>query len=169
MGLMGRPRISIIVARARNGVIGRRNRLPWRLPADLQRFKAVTMGKPMVMGRRTWESLPGLLPGRRHIVVSRDPAYGAEGAEVASSLAGAVALAGAVEEVMVIGGAQLYRQALPLAERIYLTEVDAEVEGDTWFPSFDESEWEERRREEFPADERNEFPYAFVNLERRRP
>jgi len=167
-GAMERPLLSIIVARARNGVIGRENRLPWHLPADLRHFKALTMGKPMVMGRRTWESLPGLLPGRRHIVVSRDPAYRAEGAEVASSLAGAVALAGAVEEVMVIGGGQLYREALPLAGRIYLTEVEAEIEGDAWFPPFDETEWEEQERAHFPADERNEFPYSFVTLERKR-
>ena len=158
--------LSIVVAVARNGVIGRENRLPWRLPADLRHFKQVTMGKPMIMGRRTWESLPGLLPGRRHIVLSRDPGYLAEGAEVATSLEQALELAGDAAEVMIIGGARLYEQALPLAERLYLTEVDAEIEGDAHFPEFDSSRWREIAVSEHPADERNEYSCCFRVLER---
>ncbi len=163
---MRKPVLSIIVAVARNGVIGRENRLPWRLPADLLHFKQVTMGKPMIMGRRTWESLPGLLPGRRHIVLSRDPGYRAEGAEVATSLEQALALAGEVDEVMIIGGARLYEQALPLAQRLYLTEIDADIEGDAHFPPFDSVLWREVSREWRPADERNEHACCFRVLER---
>ncbi len=166
---MDRPLVSLVVARARNGVIGSDNGLPWHLPADLARFRAVTMGKPMVMGRRTWESLPGLLPGRRHIVVSRNPEYRAEGAEVAASLEEALELAGPVPEVMVIGGGQIYRQALPRARRIYLTEVEAEVEGDTRFPELEPGAWIERERRRIPADGRNPFSCSFVILERRTP
>ena len=158
--------LSIVVAVARNGVIGRENRLPWRLPADLRHFKQVTMGKPMIMGRRTWESLPGLLPGRRHIVLSREPGYLAEGAEVATSLEQALELAGDAAEVMIIGGARLYEQALPLAQRLYLTEVDAEIEGDAHFPEFDSSCWRETASSEHPADERNEYSCRFRVLER---
>ena len=159
--------MSIIAAVARNGVIGRDNRLPWRLPADLARFKAVTMGKPMIMGRRTWESLPGLLPGRRHIVLTRDPGYVAEGIERAGSLQEALSLAGPVEEVMVIGGAQLYRQVLPLAQRIYLTRLELEVAGDAHFPDLDPAQWREVARESHQADERHPCDYHFITLERR--
>ncbi len=164
---MDKPVLSIIAARARNGVIGRENSLPWHLPADLRRFKALTMGKPMVMGRRTWESLPGLLPGRRHIVISRAPGYKAEGAEVAASLDAAIALAASAEELMIIGGAQIYALALPLAHRLYLTEIDAEIEGDACFPPFEASEWLEVERSRFQADEENPYGYSFVVLERK--
>ena len=159
--------MSIIVAVARNGVIGCENRLPWHLPADLARFKAITMGKPMIMGRRTWESLPGRLPGRRHIVLTRDPGYGAEGIELAGSLEEALSLAGGVEEVMIIGGGQLYRQALPLARRIYLTQVELEVAGDAHFPELDPAQWREVARESHEADERHPCDYHFITLERR--
>ena len=167
-GPMNRPLISIISAMARNRVIGHENRLPWHLPADLQRFKAITMGKPMVMGRKTWESLPGLLPGRPHIVVSRNRDYRAEGARVVHSLEEAIDAAGRVEELMIVGGANLYTQALSHARRMYLTLIDAEVEGDTWFPAFDTDEWQEAAREVHRADEHNPYDYQFITLEKQR-
>jgi len=160
------PVISLIVAMARNGVIGRDNRLPWRLPADLAHFKAVTMGKPMVMGRKTWESLPGLLPGRRHIVVTRDPDYRADDCTLVHSLEQAIAAAGDVPEVMIVGGGTIYKEMLPRADRLYLTLVDVAVEGDARFPRIDFSEWRECARESHPADERNAHAYTFVELER---
>lgn len=161
------PRISIIAALAANRLIGRGNKLPWYLPADLQHFKKVTMGKPMIMGRLTWESLPGLLPGRIHIVVTRNPDYQADGALVAHSLEEAIKLAGNVPELMVVGGANLYSQAIPLADRMYLTRVDAQPEGDAWFPDFDLSRWHEVARERHGPDSRNPFAYSFVVLDRR--
>lgn len=161
------PTLTLIAAMARNRVIGIANRLPWHLPADLQHFKAATLGKPMIMGRKTWESLPGLLPGRPHIVVSRDPGYVAEGAQVAHSLEAAIRLAaGNADEVMVIGGAHLYAQALPLADRLCLTLVDAEPEGDAWFPEFDQADWQLESREDHPADERNRYAYSFLSYRR---
>ena len=160
------PRISIIVVMAKNGVIGRDNRLPWHLPADLAHFKAVTMGKPMVMGRKTWESLPGLLPGRRHIVISRKPDYRAEGCTLVHSLDQALSAAGEAPEVMVVGGGTIYKESLPRADRLYLTLIDAEVEGDVRFPEIDPAAWRELSREPHPADERNAYAYTFVELER---
>lgn len=126
--------VTLFVARADNGVIGNKGDLPWRIPEDLKNFKKRTMGKPMVMGRKTFESLPGLLPGRRHIVITRDTGWSAEGAEVAHDAAGALALAGDVEEVAVIGGAEIYKLFLPLANKIELTEVHRAPEGDTKMP-----------------------------------
>lgn len=160
------PLISIIVAMTPDRVIGRDNALPWHLPADLKHFKAVTMGKPIIMGRRTWESLPGLLPGRRHILITRNTGYRAEGAEIAHSLEQAIELAGGVEEIMIVGGAALYAQALPLADRIYLTLVEADVQGDAHFPDYDESQWREIENEPHSADDRNPFAYSFRLLER---
>jgi len=160
------PVISLIVAMAKNGVIGRDNRLPWRLPADLAHFKSVTMGKPMVMGRKTWESLPGLLPGRRHIVVTRDRGYRADHCTLVHSLEQAIEAAGDVPEVMIVGGGTLYKELLPRADRLYLTLVETEVEGDARFPELDFSQWREVLRESHPADERNEHPYTFIELER---
>src|SRR5947209_17469311 len=125
---MDRPRITLVVARAQNGVIGRDGKLPWHLPADLKRFKALTMGSVMVMGRRTFESLPGLLPGRRHIVLTRDEGWSAPGAERAGSVAEAIALAGG--RVSVIGGAEIFHLFMPVADRIELTEIHAAFEGD---------------------------------------
>ncbi len=166
MRTMDKPLISIISAMARNRVIGHENRLPWHLPADLQHFKAVTMGKPMVMGRKTWESLPGLLPGRPHIVVSRNWDYRAEGAKVVHSLEEAIEAAGQVDELMIVGGANLYAQALSLARRMYLTLIDVEVEGDAWFPAFDMDEWRETAREGHQADQQNPHDYQFITLEK---
>jgi dihydrofolate reductase len=128
------PEITLVVARADNGVIGNKGALPWHIPEDLKHFKQRTMGKPMVMGRKTFESLPGLLPGRRHIVVTRDQSWQGEGAEVAHDATGAIALAGDVPEIAVIGGAEIYRLFLPLARRIELTEVHRSPEGDTKMP-----------------------------------
>jgi dihydrofolate reductase len=161
------PLVSLIVAMAQNGLIGRDNRLLWRLPADLLHFKSVTMGKPMVMGRKTWESLPGLLPGRRHIVITRDKAYRAEACTVVHSLDEALSAAGDVPEVMIVGGGTIYEGMLPRADRLYLTLVDAELEGDTRFPEIDRTLWREVSRESHPADERNQYPYTFLVLERR--
>ncbi len=166
---MDKPLISIISAMACNRVIGYDNRLPWHLPADLQHFKAVTMGKPMVMGRRTWESLPGLLPGRPHIVVSRNRDYQAEGATVVHSLDQAIQAAGQAEELMIVGGANLYAQALPLAERMYLTLVHANPPGDAWFPAFDETQWLVKARDLHPADDQNPFTCEFIRMERHSP
>jgi dihydrofolate reductase len=164
--MKARANLSIIAAMAKNRVIGRANRLPWHLPADLAHFKRLTLGKPIVMGRKTWESLPGLLPHRTHIVVSRNTEFAAEGALLAGNLDDALRLAGEVDEVMVIGGANLYRQTLPMASRLHLTLVDAEVDGDAFFPRYDAAEWRELAREHHVADERNAFDYAFLTLER---
>ncbi len=161
-----KPRISIIAALARNRVIGRDNQLPWRLPADLRHFKALTVGKPIIMGRRTWESLPGLLPDRPHIVVTSEAGYSAEGCTVVHSIDQALTAAGEVAEVMIVGGAELYTQLLPRAERMYLTLVQAEIEGDAFFPNFDADQWREIAREDHPSDERNPYPYSFITLER---
>ncbi|MEJ1298408.1 MAG: type 3 dihydrofolate reductase [Candidatus Sedimenticola sp. (ex Thyasira tokunagai)] len=159
-------KITLIAAMAENRVIGRDNGLPWRLPADLKHFKALTMGKPMVMGRKTWESLPGLLPGREHVVVTSDRHYQAEGCRLVHSIEEALSAVADAPEVMVVGGALLYRQMLPLAQTIYLTLVHTEVEGDAWFPAIDEREWQEVGRESHPADEKNDYPYTFIHLKR---
>lgn len=161
------PNLSVIAALADNRVIGVDNRLPWRLPADLQHFKRLTMGKPMIMGRRTWESLPGLLPGRPHLVVTRDPAYRAEGAQVVHSLQAAFAACADAQELMLVGGADLYGQAIPLATRLYLTYVHASPAGDAFFPAFDPAQWRELAREEGVQDEKNAIPHTFVTLQRR--
>jgi len=159
-------RLSLIVAIAENGVIGASGGLPWRLPEDMKRFKALTMSKPVIMGRKTWESLPKRpLPGRQNIVISRKPDYAAEGARVVPDLDSALWAAAAVEEVMIIGGAEIYALALPKADRIYLTEVAARPLGDTVFPSFDRAAWREASRTAHPASE-GEPGYSFVVLER---
>lgn len=163
------PRVSLIAALAENRVIGRDNRLPWRLPADLRRFKRLTLGKPILMGRKTWESLPGLLPERRHIVLTRDLAYQAPGCVLAHSLDDALAAAGEAPELMVIGGAELYRQLLPRADRLYLTLVRAEIPGDALFPPWDPAQWSTLGREDWPADPDHPHAYSFLVLERLRP
>ena len=137
-------RIAIVVAISRKCVIGRDGGLPWHISSDLQRFKAITMGKPIIMGRKTWESLPRKpLPGRQNIVITRQKNFVADGALVAGDLNAAIALAGGADEICIIGGGDIYRQALPLTDRLYLTEVDMDVEGDTRFPDFDPNEWRE--------------------------
>ena len=158
--------ISLIVAMDRNRLIGRGNALPWHLPADLQHFKATTMAKPVVMGRKTYESIGRPLPGRHNIVISRNAAFAAPGCTVVASLEAALRAAGAVAEIMIIGGAQLYAEALPHAQRIYLTRIDADFDGDAWFPALDATVWRECQCEEHPPDERNPHPYSFLVLER---
>lgn len=164
---MKTPRVTIIVARARNGVIGRGGTLPWWLPDDLRFFKRTTMGHPIVMGRRTWESIGRPLPGRRSIVVSRNPAFQAAGAEVVSSLEGALAACADAEEVFVIGGAELYRAALALAQRMIITEIDADFDGDTRWPAPDPAQWREVAREAQPPTEERGYGIAFVTWMRR--
>jgi len=159
-------RLSVVVAADERGGIGRAGGLPWHLPEDLKRFKALTMGKPIVMGRRTWDSIGRPLPGRRSIVVSRQAGLAIEGAEVVGSLEEALRVASDVPEVCVIGGAELYRLALPRADVIHLTRVHATVEADTFLPALDPSEWEEASSERHDADERHAHPYSFVTLQR---
>jgi dihydrofolate reductase len=155
--------IFLVAAVAANGTIGAEGAMPWHIPADLRRFKSLTMGMPMVMGRKTFDSLPGVLPGRRHIVLTRDKSWQAEGAEVAHSVEEALVLANA-PHIAVIGGAQIYAQALPLAGRIDLTEIAAEFPGDTVMPPLGEG-WRETFRENHPAD--NGRPaYSWVTLKR---
>jgi len=162
------------IARARNGVIGRDGGLPWRLKSDLALFRAITMGKPVIMGRKTWESLPKRpLPGRANFVLSRDGAFEPKGAVVCEDFSEAVQMAreqaadDGRDEVCVIGGAALFALALPRAGRVYLTEVEAEVEGDVTLPPFDESGWITVRSEAFPAGDGDEFPFVHRVLERR--
>jgi dihydrofolate reductase len=163
---MDQPPITLVVARAQNGVIGRDGKLPWHLPADLKRFKALTMGTSMVMGRKTFDSLPGLLPGRRHIVLTRDPAWSAAGAEIAHSVDEALALARG-ERLSVIGGADIFALFLPLADRIELTEVLADIAGDTMMPDPRASgEWREVASEGDVAED-GRPPFRFVTLEHR--
>lgn len=165
-------RLSMMVAKASNNVIGRDNKLPWYLPNDLKYFKQVTFGKPVIMGRKTWESLKGPLPGRTNIVIPRQPDYLADGAKVVASLDDAVAMAENVafiegqEEAVIMGGAEIYSLALPQADRLYLTEVHANVEGDTFFPEYDASEWQQIAREDFVAEGPNPYDYSFVVYER---
>jgi len=158
--------VSLIAAMGRGRVIGRANTLPWRLPADLKHFKENTLGKPVVMGRLTYESIGKPLPGRRNIVITRDQSYRAEGCEVVDSIEAALAAAEGAEEVMVMGGAMLYQQMLPSADRLYITYIDSDFEGDAWFPEWVESEWQEISREAHTADETNPHSYSFVVLER---
>ncbi len=162
---MNHPEITLILARASNGVIGQGGTIPWRLPADLRRFKRLTMGCPMIMGRKTFDSLPGLLDGRRHIVLTRDAGWAEEGAEVAHSVEAALKLANA-PHVMVIGGAEIYAAFLPLADRIELTEVEATPAGDASIVYPDPDIWEEVAHEAHPASD-GRPAYAFVTLKRR--
>ena len=158
--------VSLIVATDDRGGIGRDGRMPWHLPEDLQRFKRITMGKPIVMGRKTWESIGRPLPGRQNIVISRQAGLDTPGAMVVGSLPDALRAAGDVPEVCVIGGAEIYRLALPLAREIHLTRVHALVHADTFFPLLDAVEWEEIGREDRPADEWQAYPYSFIKLVR---
>ena len=156
------PALALIAAVARNGVIGARNALPWRLPADLARFRALTTGHTIVMGRRTWESLGRPLPARQNIVVTRTPGYVAEGALVVGSLDAALAASTLPPPVFCIGGGELYRAALPRADALYLTEIDRGFDGDTTFPPFDRRAFRETARETHASDGPGGFRYAFV-------
>jgi dihydrofolate reductase len=161
------PELEIVVAAARNGVIGRGQALPWRLPADLRHFKRLTWGHPILMGRRTWDSIGRPLPGRNNLVLTRDPAWAATGATAVHSLDAARALAARDSALMVIGGAELYRQCLPLARVLHLTLVDADIDGDVRFPEWRRADWRESAREDHRPDAEHAWPYAFVTLERR--
>lgn len=158
--------ISLVVAAALNGVIGVEGDLPWRLPDDLKRFKQITLGKPVIMGRRTYESIGFPLPGRQNIVMTRDQQFAAEGCDVVHSPEQALATA-ASDEVMIIGGGAIYAMFLERADKVCLTEVHAEIDGDTYFPALPDAEWREAAREHHPADERHAYAFDFVIYERR--
>ncbi len=165
-------RLALIVAMSENRVIGVNNNLPWYLPEDLKYFKSITMGKPIIMGRKTFDSIGKPLPGRTNIVVSRNPGTELDGCSVVPTLEEAVELSeniGLIDgasEAIVIGGAQIYELSLPLVDRIYLTEVHAEVHGDSYFPAFDRGDWQEVGRETFYAEDENPYDYSFVVLDR---
>ena len=161
------PRVTLILARARNGVIGARGWLPWHLPEDLAFFKRTTLGHPIVMGRKTWESIGRPLPGRRSIVVTRDRSLSAAGAEVVHSLREAVERCSDAEEIFVIGGAQLYADALPHADRLLLTEIHADFDGETFLPAPSPATWQEHAREPHPPNETRAFQFDFVDYRRR--
>ena len=161
-------KISIVVAASTNNVIGVDGQLPWRLPEDLRHFKQITMGKPMIMGRTTYESIGRALPGRQSIVLSRQAGFEAQDCDVVSTIEDAITAAGDAEEVMVIGGGEIYRQFLPQVDRIYLTRVQTEVEGDTQFPEIELDEWEVVAVEEYPAGDDREIGFEIETLERRR-
>ena len=166
-------KISLIVAMAKNRVIGRNNKLPWHLSEDLKYFKRVTMGKPVIMGRKTFESIGRPLPGRANIVITRNKQYSAEGIKVVHTLEEAKALCESIEvvdgteEAMIIGGAEIYKQAIETADRLYLTEVHADVEGDAYFVEFDRQQWQEVGREDFCAAGPNPYDYSFLVLDKK--
>ena len=162
----GRNMISLIVAAATNNVIGNRGDLPWRLPADLKRFRELTMGKPIVMGRKTYESIGRPLPGRQNIVITRQDDFVAEGCDVVTSIDAAIDAAGDADEIMIIGGSHIYDAFLPRADRIYLTRVHADVAGDAYLPAIDHGEWRPDVVESLAADDRNQYATDFVILDR---
>lgn len=158
--------VSIIVAMARNRVIGAGNKIPWHLPAELKLFKTITMGHHIVMGRNTWESIGRLLPGRTSVIVTRQPGYRVEGAIMADSVGSALAACGNDPEIFIIGGAQLYVAALVHANRLYLTVVEADIEGDARMPDFDLGAWEKRSAQSYAADDKNPYDYVQTVYER---
>lgn len=162
-----KPLISAVVAMARDGVIGRDNAMPWHLPDDLKRFKALTMGKPMLMGRKTFEAIGKPLPGRTSLVLTRDPSWQAKDVIAVRSVDEALQQAGNVPELCIVGGAEIYRLTLPITQRIHLTRIHASIPGDAVFPAIDTSEWRETERTEHPADERHAYAMTFSTLERR--
>jgi dihydrofolate reductase len=170
--LTSRPRsqsemkLSIIAAMAGNRVIGRNNRLPWKLPADLKRFKTLTMGHYLLVGRKTYESIGRPLPGRTMVVITRQENYASSGVCVAHSFEEALQMAAGNEEIFIAGGAQIYEQALPRADRLYLTRIHGAFQGDTYFPRFDESKWRLISRTDREADEENSYPCSFLLYER---
>lgn len=154
--------ISLIAAIGKNGVIGKDNSLPWKLPADMKRFKELTLGKPVLMGRKTFESIGKPLPDRKNIILTRDKSYKAEGCIIAYSADEALKVARGSEEIMIAGGEQIFREFLPKANRMYLTFIDKDFGGDAYFPEYNKNEWKEVKREEHE----NDYKYAFVDLER---
>ena len=157
--------LTLIAAMGKNRAIGMAGRMPWHLPAELQHFKKVTMGKTIVMGRKTWQAIGRPLPGRQNIVVSRNPDFHADGVDLATSLEDA-ALMSESDEVMIIGGGQLYALALPLAQRMVLTLIDIEPEADTWFPEWDDQKWSQTSEKHFPIDDKNKLAYRVIQLSR---
>ena len=164
---MTQPRLTLIVARARNGVIGKDNTMPWKIPGEQAYFKRVTMGHPIIMGRKTWESIGRPLPGRRNIIVTRNPDFVAPGAEVVSGLDAALATCARAAEAFVIGGAELYRLALPSADRLLITEIDHDFEGDTYFPAPEPAQWREVARDHHARSDERPFAVDFVEYVRR--
>tara|TARA_R110002167_G_scaffold327643_3_gene533926 strand:+ start:13313 stop:13801 length:489 start_codon:yes stop_codon:yes gene_type:complete len=158
--------LSMIVAHANNRVIGKNNAMPWHLPADLAYFKKTTLGKPIIMGRKTYESIGRPLPGRQNIVISRDGNYQAEGVDVVSSVDAALALVNDVEEVMVIGGGAIYQHCLAAAQRLYITHIDADIDGDTYFPEYDFNVWKKMSSELRPSDDKNQYQLNFTVYEK---
>jgi len=158
--------LSLIWAMDENRLIGSNNALPWHLPADMQWFRRQTMGKPVLMGRKTFDSIGKPLPGRQNIIMTRQRGLAIEGCTVVYSLAEALAAAGDAEEIMVIGGAEIYARLLPAARRLYMTRIEHAFEGDSWFPEFDASDWREMHSERQGADEKNAWPCSFTILER---
>ncbi|MCH7980138.1 MAG: dihydrofolate reductase [Proteobacteria bacterium] len=159
-------RISLIAAASANNVIGNRGELPWHLPRDLKRFKEITTGKPIVMGRLTWQSIGKPLPNRQNIVLSRNPDFEAPGCDIVASPDDAVDMAGRVDELMIIGGGQLYREFLPRAQRIYMTRVAVDIDGDAYFPDLIDGEWQETSREAFAMDSKHAYPMEIFQLDR---
>ncbi len=159
-------KLSLIAAMADNRVIGIENRLPWNLPADMKWFRQHTLGKPVIMGRKTFESIGKALPQRTNIIVSRDKTFSAPDCLVVGDLATALEAVKDAEETMVIGGASFYQQTLPLADRLYLTLIHADIEGDAWFPQIDFSKWREVQRQDHYADDKNDYDYSFLILEK---
>jgi dihydrofolate reductase len=160
MSQLSGPRVYLVAAVASNRIIGSNGRLPWSLPEDLKHFKRLTLGHPVIMGRRTWESLNGPLPGRDNIVVSATPGYEAPGAAVANSLEGALALCTGEPVAFVIGGSRLFAESLPIADGLVMTEIDRAYEGDTWFPQYDRSRWRETQRERHVAADGTKFDFV---------
>ncbi|HMM47259.1 MAG TPA: dihydrofolate reductase [Thiobacillaceae bacterium] len=166
MNAAGKPRVNVIAALAKNRVIGIENRLPWRLPEDLAHFKALTLGHPILMGRKTFESLGRPLPGRENVVITRNPDFRVPGCRVAASIPAAIALCTDADEIFFIGGAELYAQAIPLADCLYFTEVDVEATGDAWFPDYDRAAFREVSRESHVGEKGDALRFDFVVYER---
>lgn len=159
-------KLSLICAMDENRLIGSNNALPWHLPADLAFFKRTTMGKPILMGRKTFQSIGRPLPGRQNIVITRDPDFSAEGCDIVNSIEAALDCCKQAEDVMLIGGASLYEQTIPKADHLYITRIHHQFEGDTWFPEFESSGWISEFREDFKADDTNRFEHSFIKYSR---
>lgn len=163
---MKQPILSLIWAMDNNRLIGRDNALPWKLPADMAWFKKSTMGKPILMGRKTYESIGRPLPGRTNLILTRQQGLTLEGCSVIHSVDEVLTMVPDADEIMVMGGAEIYALLLPQADRLYITEIDGSFEGDAWFPDFDRSHWQEISRENHLPDDKNRYPYAFITMER---
>ena len=158
--------LSIIVAVSENNVVGKENKRPWKLSADLKHLKSLTMGHHIIMGRKTWESLGKALPGRINVVITTDKNFKAEGGVVVHSLKEAFTVSSSDDEIFIFGGGKIFKEAMPLVKKIYITKVHSIIDGDTFFPVLDMKDWKETSREDFKADEKNQYDYSFVTLER---